>query len=395
MGGLPIRALGLTSVLTFVGGAFVACSESLPRPTGSATEQVPDADVDDAGAPDADDAEAVLDAEADADSGVLACAGDRGADGLATHLSCAGLYTNIATKTVDGNTREFTPGVVFWSDGAEKQRFVYLPPGTKIDISNFDEWSYPQGTRLWKEFKLDGKRVETRLYEKTPKGWKHTSYRWNADESEAVRNDAGEVITLAERTPYQIPTTNECNYCHAGRQEPALGFEAVSLGLATAKGVTLAALAAEDRLSTAPPATAFTIPEDATGIAAPALAWLHANCGHCHNANPNAGAVGSSLRTHIRASDLLVNGTPSAETLATWTTGVCKASERDAPGGGKYLYVAAGSPGTSLASLLLGSRATPGAESIVNQMPPITSHMVDKAGQKLVDDWITALAPCP
>lgn len=395
MGGLPIRGFGATSALALALVVVEACSESLPLEAGSAAAPESDAEASDAAAVDASDADAALDADADVDSGVFACADDRGADGLATHLSCAGLYSDIAAKTVDANTREFTPGVVFWSDGAEKQRFVYLPPGTKIDIANFDEWSFPEGTRFWKEFKLEGKRIETRLYEKTPKGWKHTSYRWNADESEAVRNDAGEVIALAGRTPYQIPTNNECNYCHAGRQEPALGFEAVSLGLATAKGVTLATLAAADLFSVDPPATELTIPEDATGIAAPALAWLHANCGHCHNANPNAGAVGSSLRTHIRASDLLANGAPSAETLATWTTGVCKASERDAPGGGKYLYIAGGSPGSSLASLLIGSRATPGAESIVNQMPPITSHMVDTAGQKLVDDWIAALAPCP
>ncbi|WP_169927653.1 hypothetical protein [Labilithrix luteola] len=373
------------------GSAFVACSESFPQPLGSEPEPETDAGASDASDADSD---ATTDADAEVDSGVIDCAKDRGADGLATHLSCAGLYSNIATKTVDANTREFTPGVMFWSDGAEKQRWVYLPPSTKIDISNFDEWTFPQGTRFWKEFELEGKRVETRLYEKTLKGWKHTSYRWNSDASEAIRNDAGEVIALAGRTPYQIPTANECNECHAGREEPVLGFEPVSLGLATAKGVTLATLAVEDRFSAAPPARLFTIPEDKTGIAAPALAWLHANCGHCHNTSPNAGAVGSTLRTLIRASDLLA-GNPSAETLATWTTGVCKPSERDAPAGGKYLYIAGGAPSASLASLLLGARATPGTESIINQMPPLTSHMVDKAGQKLVDDWISALEPCP
>ena len=35
----------------------------------------------------------------------------------------------------------YTPGVTFWSDGAEKQRYLYLPPGAKIV-------SQPENTKL-------------------------------------------------------------------------------------------------------------------------------------------------------------------------------------------------------------------------------------------------------
>jgi hypothetical protein len=326
----------------------------------------------------------------------LDCATDRGPDGLATHLSCADLYADITTKTVAADTRPFTPALEFWSDGAVKQRYVRLPSGSTIDISNFDDWRFPVGTRLWKEFKVEGTLVETRLFAKTDGGWKHTAYRWNAQATDAVRQDTGERIDLPGRTPYEVPNSDQCDFCHAGRVEPVLGFQALGLGLAAAKGVTLATLASEGALAPAPPTTTLAIPDDATKLAVPALGWLHANCGHCHNDNPKAGAYGASLKMLIRPSELVGDGgVTSADGLAAYRTGYCKPSERDAPAGGYYLYISGGSVNDSVAALLLGSRATPGQESILTQMPPILTHVVDTVGQKHVDDWITALPPCP
>ena len=323
------------------------------------------------------------------------CGADR-ARGMAQHLECAGLYVDLAGKRVVDGTLSFTPGVELWSDGAEKERFIQLPPGATIDTSDMDEWVFPVGTRLWKEFKVAGKRIETRLFEKTADGWQHATYRWDEAETEATRDEDGDTVQLPGRTPYEVPKREDCEFCHAGRREPVLGFEAVSLGLASAKGVTLASLASAGRLSAPPPASVLAIPDDGTGLAAPALGWLHANCGHCHNESPNAGAVGSSLRMLVRASELSAGGgVASARDLATWATGVCRLSERDQPEGGKYLYVAPGAPASSLLAILLGSRAEPGMESIVTQMPPVLTHQVDVAGKKLVDDWIGALPACP
>ena len=68
-------------------------------------------------------------------------------------------------------------GLELWSDGAAKQRWIAIPPGTKIDTSNIDEWVFPNGTKAWKEFRLDGKRIETRLYEKGASGtWRHATF---------------------------------------------------------------------------------------------------------------------------------------------------------------------------------------------------------------------------
>jgi len=67
---------------------------------------------------------------------------------------------------VDPALRAYKPALELWADGATKQRFISIPAGIKIDTSSFDEWVFPNGTKVWKEFRLDGKRVETRLYEK-------------------------------------------------------------------------------------------------------------------------------------------------------------------------------------------------------------------------------------
>lgn len=317
-------------------------------------------------------------------------------DDLPLHLACASLYDDIAAKSVRPDHRSFAPALSFWSDGADKERFVYLPAGTVIDATDVDEWIYPIGTELWKEFKVGGARLETRVFKKTAAGWKRTTYRWNADETDATRLDTGERVELPGRTPLSIPTAQQCDECHLGRKEPVLGFRALEMGFANARGATLSSLIAEGRLSPPPPSSPIAIPDDGTGLAPPALLWLHMNCGHCHNDNPTAAAFGSTLKMSIRATQLIGDaGVLSARDLATFTTGVCKDSERDSPSGGKYLYIAGGDPTQSLAAILLGSRATPGMEGIVNQMPPLATHVVDEAGQKLVNDWISALTPCP
>jgi hypothetical protein len=335
--------------------------------------------------PDAGSGDASADVTPAADAAVD-CPTDVQPDGLARHLACTDFFT--------AEKKPFTPGFVFWSDGAEKQRWVVFPPGGKIDITSFDEWKLPVGIELWKEFAIDGKKIETRLYKKLDAGWKHTTYRWNDAQTEAVRKDSGDSVALTGRTPFEVPSTSQCDYCHAAHEEPVLGFDAVSLGVASAQGVTLATLAAEDRFSAAPPATALTIPDDATGKAAAALGWLHANCGNCHVERVGAGAYGSTFRMRVTATQLM--SATSATELSAYTTGYCKPSERIDPGtGGFYKYLAGTAPASSLASIMATARATPGQESVLNQMPPLVTHQPDTASLALLDAWIGALPVCP
>lgn len=340
----------------------------------------------------------------DADPGDAAprgCDGDRAADGMWQHLECAGLYEDIAAKRLDPALRAYKPALELWSDGAEKERWIFLPPGTKIDTSNMDEWVFPNGTKLWKEFIVDKKRIETRLYEKGNDGtWRHTSFRWANDESGALRSDNGEKIARGgpEVPPYEIPTANQCNDCHGGRKDKVLGFEAVSLGLPGAEGLTLAALVAGGLLSAPPPATTMAFPEDGTGGAAVALSWMHVNCGPCHNRSSSASGENSRVYTLARASQLLDQdgGGITVQSLDAYASTVGHTTTVEIPdgGGATFSVIKAGDPSASLVSYLSGRRVGAGGNpNPKEQMPPIVTRLVDTKGHALLDTWIGALAP--
>ena len=291
--------------------------------------------------------------------------------------------------------------LALWADGAEKQRWIALPAGTKIDTSNIDEWVFPNGTKLFKELSLDGKRIETRLYEKGTDGaWRHAAFRWNDALTDAVRIDGGEQIPRggADVPPYQIPTGNECNSCHQGRKDRILGFEAVGLGMAGAEGLTLATLVAEGLLSNPPSSTTVTFPEDTTGKAAAALAWMHVSCGPCHNRSTEA--TGEKSRNYMLSPASLLlgadGGSGTVDMLDAYTTTVGLATSIDVPdgGGATFFVIKAGDPSLSRVSYLSGRRVGPmGNPTEKEQMPPIVSRLVDVQGHALLDAWISALPP--
>ena len=370
---------------------------------GCADESSPAGVDPEGGAPDAG---ADTGTEASPDGGADAgpkrdCSGDIDGDGVWKHLECSGLYASFQDKTVAPDVEPYKPGIEFWSDGAEKQRWIHLPAGSKIDISDWNEWSFPAGTKLWKEFKLGGKRVETRLFTKLDDGsWVHTSYRWNADETDAVRKDGGESLPGLgpDGGTYEIPSTGQCDQCHMGRKDQVLGFDAVGLGLATATGLTLAKLASEGWLSAAPPATTLTFPGSDADKAA--VGWLNVNCGACHNDNTNASASFVKAHFFVRASDLAPadGGAPATlGQLDVWRTAYCvDAFRTDPEAGAPYKYIRGGDPTKSLVSILAGNRVGPDElPSASVQMPPIVTRAVDHQGVRLVNDWIGTLEPCP
>lgn len=385
-----------TLVLASSAGWGLGCSSSSGSPETSDVDasSPTDGSVVDTGTPTPPDAGG-SDAGAKRD-----CSGDLDADGVWKHLECSGLYASLADKTVASDVHPYKPAVQLWSDGAVKQRWIWLPPSSKIDISDWDEWSFPPGTKLWKEFKLGGKRIETRLFTKLPdKTWAHTSYRWTADESDAVRKDGGESVPGLgpDGGAYEIPSAGQCDECHGGRKDHVLGFDAVSLGLPGADGETLAKLVSDGLLSQAPPATTLTLPGSSAAQAA--VGWININCGACHNGNPNAAA---SFRAHylVRASDLAKpDGGPgvSLQELDLWQQAYCvNAGAIEPDAGAPYKYIRGGSPDRSLMSILSGRRVAPDEQPNGSvQMPPIVSRAVDQQGHQLLDEWISSLQPCP
>jgi hypothetical protein len=314
--------------------------------------------------------------------------GDGACEGIAPNtlpeeLACTGLYADFARKEVADGVHAFAPAHQLWSDGADKQRWISLPEGTQIDSSVPNDWKFPVGTKLFKEFSWDGHRVETRLFWKIGDNrWIKAAYHWNEDESAATRFAGGEVDVAGHS--YYIPSPKECDQCHKGRADRALGFELVSLGLAGAEGMTVQKLIDEGLLTDEPSSAELEIGDDGSGNAAPALGWLHANCGvSCHNDNPSAEGYSSDLRLRLAAEEL--DGSSTAEAAAiTTTVGVGAKTPRwlDRP------RITPGSPEDSLLYVLATTR---NAASPKDQMPPIASRVVDPDGAMLLEAWIRSM----
>jgi hypothetical protein len=360
------------------GGNAVAVSDVVPiddgAPGAEADESSTDASHEDATANDANpvDAPTGSDASTDCPSGL----------DHPLRLKCTGLYSDWTSRSIAPGVRPFEPGLALWSDGADKNRWIQLPPGSAIDTSDMDEWVFPIGTKLWKEFRLAGQPVETRfLWKRSLTDWFKTTYVWTTDGSDAGEVTAG-VLNVYGGT-YEIPPQAMCTTCHQGRLDTVLGFEAVSLSAPNATGLTVAQLVREGLLSN-PPSGAIVVPGNATESAA--LGWLHANCGTaCHNRSLRAlaGATGLLMRLEV-ANTVSVQGTD------TWTTALAKPSNFQPNPTASLLRIDPGNPGNSAISFRDSTRDDQGQGF---QMPPIDTHLVPSAGVALVQAWIASIPP--
>jgi hypothetical protein len=285
---------------------------------------------------------------------------------LPERLSLTGLYAPKTTESIAPDVRAFRPRFELWSDGASKRRFVWLPPGARIDTSDMDSWQFPVGTKLWKEFTRDGIRVETRLLQRLPSRWIGIAYLWQENGDDAIAVPYGAIDAVG--TPHNVPASNECDACHGGRSSYALGFSAVQLAQPTeADALNLDELIRLELVSDVPAAMP-RVPGNETEQAA--LGYLHANCSHCHNAS-RPSQSGSRCFDPENDIDFLLRadeGTTAAKTSTYRTaTDVC---------------IKPGQPNDSPLIELAEQRGR------FRQMPPLATEKVDVAGIALLRRWI-------
>lgn len=309
-------------------------------------------------------------------------AGELGDGGEPTDLACTGLYSDWGSRTVAPDVHAYTPGYALWSDGADKQRWIRLPPGAQIDTSDMDQWTFPVGTKLWKQFSLGGQLVETRLlWKRAPNDWLYTTYAWSGDGTSATELTTGQ--TGWKGTSYEIPAQWQCQDCHAGRLDFVLGFEAVSLSAPGASGLTMAQLVSQG-LVTQPPAAPIVVPGTPTESAA--LGWLHANCGtSCHN--DTSWACITTLWMRLEVGKL-----GSVEATDTWNTAVGQPLELLNDGFVPPWPMLRITPGDPMGSAVWYRPSVRDSDpSQQNQMPPIDSHVVSDAGIALLGAWIASM----
>lgn len=309
-------------------------------------------------------------------------------------LSETGLYA--ADGSVAAANAPYAPQYPLWTDGADKARWIHLPEGARIDVTDVDAWRFPVGTKLWKEFAWGGRKVETRLlWLAAPGEWVFAAYRWNDAQTEAELAPAEGVFNVHEVAPgrhHSIPGRGDCLACHGAGPATVLGFDALQLSdhrdpraphaePLPDGAVTLRSLVAADRFSPPRPELASRPPRIRTQDPAEraALGYLSANCGSCHNSTGPLARLGLDLRHDV-------SGDPHAPEPAIATALGAR---------GVYLVpavppdssrvVAPGAPSHSTLVYRLNSRRPS------SQMPPLGSVLADDEAVALVREWIAGL----
>jgi hypothetical protein len=300
-------------------------------------------------------------------------------------LSETRLYLDPITKTVDPRNRPFAPQYPLWTDGASKSRWIYLPEGTTIDVSDVDAWSFPVGTKLWKEFSFAERRVETRMLWHAREGeWVFASYAWNEAQTEATLAPEGGLRRAYEIEPgrwHAIPSRTDCTACHEGGPSTVLGFSALQLSTdrdplaphadrLRPEMVTLRTLVDERRLVPErrellndPPRIPARTPRERA-----ALGYLSANCGACHNARGPLATLGLVLAHRSTGSTIAIDA-PSGYAIPGLPEGATR-------------IVAPGSPERSALLYRMASRRPS------SQMPPLGTATVDAEAVELIRGWI-------
>lgn len=292
--------------------------------------------------------------------------------------------------------RPFSPQYPLWSDGAAKARWVYLPEGSTIDTSDPGDWRFPVGTKFWKQFSFNGKKVETRfLWRASPAEWVFATYVWNEEGTDAVlAPDAGVpgAVELAAGRRHDIPSQADCRACHGEKRPDPLGFNALQLstdrdpnaihGEPLAPGmITAATLQQERRLSPPRPEWVTDPPRIRTGSPATraVLGYFAANCGTCHNRGGEIAYAGPSLK-HSDIAD--------GDTVARALLGQATAWQVPGQPAGASLMLNAAAPDASAMLARMRSRRPS------SQMPPLGTVLRDAKAIDAIARWIaTDLAP--
>lgn len=310
----------------------------------------------------------------------------------AERLSETGLYEPGSTSAIRADNLPYAPQYPLWSDGARKRRWLHIPPGTFIDASRPDEWQFPPGTKVWKEFS-QGRRVETRLIERLADGsWRFATYVWDEQGRDALLAPAQGIRALAvDGAPggrYVVPGEADCRACHEGAAVPVLSVSALQLSSARdplaphgepsgKDDLDIRALIARGWLRNLPGALLKDPPRIAarSAQARAALGYLHGNCGHCHNDNGAPPPVDLVLAQ--KAGD---SRSSYAKVLASLVGVLGRYRIRGLPASAPLLDP--GHPETSVLVARMRSRDPR------IQMPPLGTQFPDTDALAVIERWI-------
>lgn len=314
---------------------------------------------------------------------VAGTGGGGGGGNIPTQLSATGCVSASNPTQPATGLIPYAPNAPFWSDGSTKTRYLALPNGQNITVGANNDWDFPNGSVLVKNFAIGSRLVETRLFMRHTNGnWGGYTYEWNAQGTDATRVIGGKTVAVAGQN-WVFPSEAQCFACHTQASGRSLGLETAQLNgdlLYTATGrtanqvVTLNGIGTLSPPITATPANLPSMP-DPYGTAGTATsrarAWLHTNCSHCHRPG---------------------GGTPTQLDLrydtALSQTNACEVAPQAGDLGIANARLIA--PGSAARSIVVARASRRDAAA----MPPITSTVVDTAGVNVLSGWINGLTSC-
>jgi len=271
----------------------------------------------------------------------------------------------------------------FWSDGAVKDRYIGLPNGATITRNADEDWGFPPGTVIVKNFRLNGSLVETRHLMRHPDGiWAGYTYEWNSLQTEATRVKGGKTVPVAGQD-WVFPAEAQCLVCHTGAADFALGPETAQLNInftypSTQRNANQLETLDHVLTFTTPlpgPASslpAMTDPADASAsLSDRARSYLHTNCAQCHRPGGP-----TPVNMDLRYTTSLANTNACDVVPLNGDLGIA---------GARLI-----APGDSARSIVINRASRRDSHG----MPPLGSNLADPFGGSLLSNWIDSLTGC-
>jgi uncharacterized repeat protein (TIGR03806 family) len=225
-------------------------------------------------------------------------------------LSQTGVFSDTANRIASPGLIPYDLNVAFWSDGADKSRWIAVPQG-QIAFAPSGEWRFPAGTVFVKNFDLQvdaanpaaKRRLETRLLVRDADGGVYGAvYKWRADGSDAdlLAGSETEAIPIKSATgdirqqTWYYPSRQDCLTCHTANAGGVLGVKTRQLNRSFAypSGVNDNELRTWNHLGLFTPAFSDDAAHEFSALAAAdnssrslqdrARSYLDGNCSHCH-----------------------------------------------------------------------------------------------------------------
>jgi uncharacterized repeat protein (TIGR03806 family) len=313
-------------------------------------------------------------------------------------LSQTGAFSDTAHMIPGTGLTPYDLVVAFWSDGAQKSRWVAIPDG-RVDYSPTSEWKFPACTVFVKHFDLPtdarnpaiSRRLETRLLVRDSRGGVYgVTYKWRPDGEDAdllTEAKTEEISVTASdgavhSQPWYYPSPKDCLTCHTVNAGLVLGVKARQMNreFKYPSGVTDNELRAwnhiglfkqplnEAELGKIP--TLAAAGDVSRSLEDRARSYLDANCSHCHRPNGTVASFDARFETPLDR-QLLVDGPVLIDQAID-----------------KPRVIAPHDVWRSMAYMRVSTNTD-------IRMPPLARETIDQKGVKLLNEWIVSLPGRP